>query len=66
MNGLVKKVEYEGDWAGFFALAQKTLKLGGSLLYWPTEKKGLIVEPDGTKHLAVNLKTRQVEEKLTD
>lgn len=63
MNGIIRKVEYYGDWEGFFLLAQAFYKTaeGGSIVYSPEKQRGVMVYPDCTRKLGVNLQTLEVE-----
>lgn len=55
MPGIVRKVEYKGDWEGFFEVAKAVLKVGGSFLYNVDERRGVVIEPDGTEKIGVRV-----------
>lgn len=55
MNGTKQILHYNGDFPSFLEVVKKLPHIGGSLLW--KDGKGIFVEPDLTKELAVDIST---------
>lgn len=60
MKGIIRKIEYEGDFPTFYKIAREAIKTGGGLVYNVDEKRGVIIEPDCTVGLGVRLSDLEV------